>query len=95
MPLKQNLFGIYAPGRSCSEVRPELTSLTIIITRDKYVLMPLAWTVDKFNSCFLSIEALDDDEHYVKLGTSFMSAFYTRFDYENNEVFFAVSLLSS
>ncbi len=36
----------YFNGISCAEVIPKLNNLTVVITRDKYVLPPDAWTMD-------------------------------------------------
>ena len=49
----------YFEGLDCSEVRPQLKDIAIVITRDRYVLPPEAWTYDIINKkCYLWIAPL-------------------------------------
>ena len=66
--------------------------MTLVITRDKYVLPPEAYTYDlPFpKGCYLTINPLPVSDLYVRIGNNFMKTFYTKFDYQDNEVLFGV-----
>ena len=76
----------YFNGTPCTEVVPLLKSVTVVITRDKYVLPPEAYTYDDNSECHLTIAPLLVSELYVRLGLFFMNTYYTKFDNQNNEV---------
>ena len=62
---------------SCAEVVPLLENVTVVITRDRYVLPPEAYTWDGSRGCVLYIVPLPVTDLYVRLGTFFMGTFYT------------------
>ena len=51
----------YFEGLDCSEVCPKLKDLALVITRNRYVLPPQAWTFDRNNKCYLDIAPLPLD----------------------------------